>query len=185
VFINKILNAYLFMIKSIFTVFAAFSLVSCSTSKDLPTVTEVDLKRYAGLWYEIARLPNRFENGLDCVTAQYTLLENGKVEVINQGRKVDKDNEISSIKGSARVPNADFPGRLKVTFFWPFAGDYYIIALDEEYTHALVGDPSRKFLWILSKNKSLDKEIYENLIDIAADYGFNTESIIKVNQDCD
>jgi apolipoprotein D and lipocalin family protein len=173
------------MIKSIFALFATFSLVSCSSSKDLPTVSEVDLNRYAGLWYEIARLPNRFEKGLDCITAQYTLLENGKVEVINQGRKVEKDNEKSSIKGSARVPNAAFPGRLKVTFFWPFAGDYYIIALDENYTYALVGDPSRKFLWVLSKNKSLDIEIYDKLINIAANFGFATESIIKVNQDCD
>lgn len=173
------------MLKSIFTVFFAFSLASCNTSKELPTVSDVDLKRYAGLWYEIARLPNRFEKGLDCVTAQYTLLDNGKVEVINQGRKVDNDNEKSSIKGYARVPDDTFPGRLKVTFFWPFAGDYYIIALDEDYSYALVGDPSRKFLWILSKNNSLDTEIYENLIDIAINYGFDTESIIKVNQDCD
>ncbi len=82
------------------------------------------------------------------------------------------------------MPNTDYPGRLKVSFFWPFAGNYYIISLDEEYNYALVGDPSRKYLWILSRSKILEDTIYSKLLDIAKTNGFDTDSIIKVNQDC-
>ena len=82
------------------------------------------------------------------------------------------------------MPNTEYPGRLKVRFFWPFAGDYYIISLDEKYNYALVGDPSRKYLWVLSRSKTLDNILYSELLDIAKIHGFDIENIIKVNQDC-
>lgn len=91
---------------------------------------------------------------------------------------------MKQIKGSAWVPNAKYPGRLKVRFFWPFTGNYYIIALDENYSYALVGDPSRKYLWVLSKRKYLDGTVYSELLEFAKMNGFSTNDVIKINQDC-
>ena len=162
-----------------------FGLLSCRNHKYLPTVEVVDLNRYAGTWYEIARLPNSFEKGLECVTAQYEIRDDGKISVTNQGRPIEDRNKVKSAEGIAWVPDADYPGRLKVRFFWPFAGNYYIIHLDENYSYSLVGDPSRKYLWILSKTKELDNNIYIKMIETAKDHGFETEKIIKVKQDCE
>jgi apolipoprotein D and lipocalin family protein len=97
-------------------------LFSCKKeTTDLPVVGEVDLEKYSGTWYEIARLPNSFEKGLKCVTATYRLREDGKIEVINRGHKIGKPGKISKIKGAARVPDSNQPAKLKVTFFWPFS----------------------------------------------------------------
>lgn len=152
-------------------------------SNDLPTVEEVDLNRYAGLWYEIARLPNSFEKDLQCVTAEYTLKPKGKVEVLNKGFS-SKKGAFKSSKGRAWVPDDKYPGRLKVSFFWPFAGDYYIISLDAEYRYALVGDPGRKYLWILSRTKELDDSIYSRLIETARSQGFDTDQMVLVKHNC-
>ncbi|MBE0650753.1 MAG: lipocalin family protein [Bacteroidales bacterium] len=154
------------------------------SSKDLPTVAKVDIHQYSGQWYEIARFPNRFERGLVCVTANYKVKENGKIEVINSGHRSDNIQKINAAKGTAWVPDDRFPGRLKVRFFWPFSGKYYIIALDRNYQYALVGDPSRKYLWILSRTKILSEDSYSKLLEIARENGFDTKKLIKINQDC-
>jgi len=160
------------------------SLFSCKANRELFTVEEVNFERYAGRWFEIARLPNKFEEGLECVTATYSLKKDGKIGVLNKGFSTEKRGESDSANGTAWVPDPKFPGRLKVSFFWPFAGNYYIISLDKEYQYVLVGDPSRKYLWILSRTKQLDEEIYSRLLDIARQKEFNVEQVIKVNQDC-
>ncbi len=160
------------------------SFLSFKTTEELSTVKNVDLNQYAGLWYEIARFPNSFEKGLECVTATYTLKDNGKIEVLNKGHVSENKQKVKTAKGTARIPDVNFPGQLKVSFFWPFSGDYYIIALDKNYQYALVGDPSRKYLWVLSKNKTLEPAIYDNLLDIAQKNGFDTSKLVKINQDC-
>jgi apolipoprotein D and lipocalin family protein len=159
------------------------SLSTCKSKyKELPTVNELDLARYAGTWYEIARLPNSFEKGLECVTATYTVLTNGRVEVLNKGYANADSSKIKSIKGVAWVPDSSNPGRLKVRFFWPFTGKYWVIALVMDYNYALVGDPSRKYLWILSKSSTLDNLTYTTLVNIAKENGFDVEKLMKVNQ---
>lgn len=157
--------------------------LSGSSTNDLPTVEQVDINKYAGLWYEIARLPNSFEKGLECVTANYSLKTNGKIQVLNKGYSAKKGDYKSS-KGTAWRPNEDYPGRLKVSFFWPFSGNYYIIALDKEYSYALVGDPSRKYLWVLARTKELDENIYSDLLAKAQSHGFDTEKMMRIKQDC-
>ena len=155
-----------------------------STAQDLPTVDKVDLSKYTGVWYEIARLPNNFEEGLECVTATYTLKKNGKIQVLNKGYSARK-GKYKTAKGTALVPEPAYPGRLKVTFFWPFYGNYYIMALDEDYQYALVGDPSRKYLWVLARSKSLDEPIYRELLDHAKNMGFDTDRVLRINQGCE
>lgn len=154
---------------------------SCK-SQDLQTVPALDLQRYAGTWYEIARLPNSFEKNLDCVTATYTIRPDGRVTVENKGVKAD--GSLSSIKGVAWVPDRDEPAKLKVRFFWPFAGKYWVIYIDEGYQYALVGEPKRKYFWILSRTPIVDSAVYEKLVSIAAEKGFDTAKLITVNQKC-
>jgi apolipoprotein D and lipocalin family protein len=159
------------------------SFLSCKPTQNLSTVEKVDIEKYAGQWYEIARLPNSFEKGLNCVTATYTLKKNDKIEVLNKGYSIKDIGKSNTVKGTAWVPDSEYPGRLKVSFFRPFSGNYYIISLDEEYNYALVGDPSRKYLWILARTKELNSTIYSELLEIAKINGFDIGNIIKVNHD--
>jgi lipocalin len=157
----------------------------CSTEKNaLEVVDEVNLQKYTGTWYEIARLPNRFEKGLKCVTATYQLREDGKITVINKGHKVENPQKAEKVEGWAKVPNPEEPGKLKVTFFWPFFGKYWIIDLDADYQYALVGSPSRKYLWVLARDKKLKEDTYKKLLKTAKEKGFDTSNLIRTEQDC-
>lgn len=147
-------------------------------------VSYVDLKKYSGTWYEIARLPFFFERKLTCCTATYTIREDGKVTVINSGYYISDRSKKSSSAGIAWVPDENSPAKLKVQFFWPFSGDYWIIYLEKDYKYVLVGNPSFDNLWILSREKKMDEATYDMLLMKATDNGFNIKPIIKVEQNC-
>lgn len=159
---------------------------SCSnkTLGPLSVVDSVNINRYLGRWYEIARLPNRFERGLTCVTATYTLKTNGKIEVLNAGRKLEDTQVESTAKGVAWIPNPKVPGKLKVRFFWPFSGKYWILALDKDYQWAMVGDDSRKYLWILSRTPTLDQSTIDRLLKQAQQQGFDAKKMEFIDQSC-
>ena len=160
-------------------------LVSCSKSHaPLPTVPEIDLNKYAGRWYEIARLPNRFEKSLECVTATYTLRPDGNINVLNQGRKADNPAKTDDAEAKAWVPDPRHPARLKVQFFWPFTGDYWVLDLAPDYSYSLVGEPSREYLWILSRTPELDEATFNRLLEKAKAQGFPVEKMEKIKQDC-
>lgn len=137
-----------------------------------------------GKWYEIARLPNRFEQGLKCVTATYELRDDGKVNVFNRGIDEQNPERVDEAKGKARMPDPTFPGRLKVSFFWPFSGDYFIIDLDDDYTLSLVGDPGRKYLWILARSPEPEQDSIDELVKKAASLGFPVELLHYPPHDC-
>lgn len=160
-------------------------IMTTTRSQEKPTVvTSVDLTRYAGTWYEIARLPNSFERNLKCITATYTLRTDGKINVLNKGHKIKDPEKINSANGLAWVPDKSAPAKLKVRFFWPFSGDYWILYLDKEYRHVLVGDPSYKYLWILSRNSRMDESTYYMLTEKAKEQGYDTTPMIRVDQNC-
>ena len=155
----------------------------------LRVVPEVDFARYAGLWYEVARLPNRFEE--KCagdVTAEYTLLREGRIKVVNRCRK--RDGKMSVAEGVARLADKKKENsRLKVRFapsflsFLPFVwGDYQILELSPDYTHALVGAPDRKYLWVLSRTPRMDEATYQRLLDAARAQGFDVGPMIRTKQ---
>ncbi|MEN8839433.1 MAG: lipocalin family protein [Flavobacteriales bacterium] len=171
-------------LNNIFLVLMSFSLFGCSPKKELSTVKDVELTKYSGEWYEIARLPNTFEKNLKCVTANYSLKDNGGILVTNKGYNTKKE-KWEEANGNAKIPNLEKPGEIRVSFFRPFYGDYYIIELDPMYNHVLVGSPSREYLWILSRTKELSPEIYQNYINIAQSKGFDISSLHKTVQDCD
>jgi len=151
-------------------------------SSAIKTVDKVDLERYMGKWYEIARFPHSFEKGLVGVSATYSLKKNGKVEVINQGFKGSLTGKMKRAKGFAKVPDPNVPGRLMVYFFWPFGGEYLILDLDENYQYVLVGSSSKNYLWILSRLTKMDDTTYNILINKAESLGFDTSKLEKVLQ---
>lgn len=152
-----------------------------SAKDELEVVPSVDLSRYVGQWYEIARLPNRFEKKCaDSVTATYTLRSDGKIEVLNRCRKAS--GEFTTAKGTAKIVDKKTNAKLKVTFFWPFYGDYWILDLGPNYEYAVVGDPGRDYLWILSRTHQIDEALYQQLLAKMAARGFQTGRMIRTTQ---
>jgi apolipoprotein D and lipocalin family protein len=155
-------------------------------SQKLPSVvSSVDLSKYQGTWFEIARLPNFFEKKLKCISATYTIRDDGKITVLNKGNFITEPHKESSSTGIAWIPDKASPAKLKVQFFWPFSGNYWIMFLDKDYRYVLVGDPSLKYLWILCREKKLEESTYRMLLQKASDNGYDLTSIIKVDHDCD
>lgn len=155
----------------------------------LPTQDWVDLDRYAGRWYEIARLPNRFqEQCAGDVTASYTVRPDGRITIVNECRR--KDGTVTRAEGVARRAKAKGPAsRLKVRFAPAFLsllpmvwGDYWIVELDPDYRYAVVGDPSRKYLWILSRDPGMDAATYDSLTDRARGLGFDASRLLRTPQ---
>jgi len=157
-------------------------LMAAGNRAPLEVVPSVDLARYAGKWYEIARFPNRFQRGCDAdTTATYALRPDGKITVLNECRKAD--GKTTSAKGAARVADPKGPNtKLKVSFFWPFSGNYWIIGLDPEYRWAVVGEPDRKYLWILSREPKLDDALYGRIIELVKQQGYDTGKLLKTRQ---
>jgi apolipoprotein D and lipocalin family protein len=145
----------------------------------MKVVPLVDLTRYAGKWYEIARLPNRFQR--DCAsdtTASYVLRKDGRITVVNACRT--SEGRVKSATGTARVASGKEPNtKLKVTFFWPFYGNYWIIDLDPDYKWAVVGEPDRKYFWILSREPRLDDTLYQQILDRAKQQGYDVGPLVK------
>ena len=156
--------------------------IGCSAGEPktmVTTVKQVDLKRYSGTWYELASYPQFFERGCSNVKATYTP-KDGYIEVFNQSIKKNKAN---NIKGKAFVVSNSGNARLKVQFFWPFKGNYWIIDLANDYSWALVSDPNRKTLWILSRTPKMDDALYNSLIEKLVARGFEKEKIVKMVQE--
>lgn len=142
-----------------------------------------DIQRYQGTWYEIARLDHRFERGLTHVSATYAPRSDGGIDVENRGYDLER-GRWKSIQGRAYFIGDTDQGRLKVTFFRPFYGAYNVIALDREgYSHAMVCGPSRNYLWILAREKTLPAGVLDGLTSEALRLGFPTDQLIYVRQD--
>lgn len=170
----------------LFLIISILFLISCTKTNsqmiDKTTVKELDLNRYLGTWYEIARFPHSFEKNLVGVTATYSLRDDGKIEVLNQGFKYTLDGEKSRAVGKAKIPNMLEPGKLKVAFFWIFYADYFVLELDENYQYAMIGSSSDKYFWILCRTPQMDSTTYEMLLEKARKRGYNLDKLYKVPQ---
>lgn len=152
-------------------------------AKTKSTVKDLDLKRYMGLWYEIARFENRFEKDLVAVTARYTFMPDGKIEVINSGRVKTLNGVLKSSKGKAKQPDPKRPGELKVSFFLWFYADYDILLLDQKnYSYALIGSNSDKYLWILSRTPRIDDGTLNFILNYARKLGYDTSKLYYTPQ---
>ena len=144
------------------------------------TVKQLDIPRFMGKWYEIARYEHTFEKGMSHVTAEYSLLPDGKIRVINRGIKNGKPKEII---GKAKLPYPiEYPGRLKVSFFLWFYADYYILELDKEYQYAIIGSSSDKYLWILSRTPDMPKEKLNKFLQNIKRRGYDLSRLVFVEQ---
>lgn len=158
---------------------AAIAVARWPRARPLRTVPFVDLSRYLGRWYEIARLPASFEKGCTDVTAEYSRAADGTINVRNACLK---NGRLKTAIGKATVADAQTNAKLKVSFFWPFRGDYWVLELDPGYQWALVGEPAREYLWILSRTPRLAQEVLERLIIRASAEGFPVEDLIYTEQ---
>jgi apolipoprotein D and lipocalin family protein len=163
---------------------ALLVLASCTGVPDgVQPVRGFDIERYLGTWYEIARLDHRFERGLSRVTADYSLREEGGINVINRGYDAETA-EWKEVVGKAFPNDEPGIGRLKVSFFGPFYGGYNIIALDDAgYQYSMVCGPDRSYLWILARTPALDSSLVEDLVARAAALGFSVEELIFVEHE--
>lgn len=159
----------------ILSVIAMISGCATKPTVDLTPVKEVDLSRYLGTWYEIARYDHWFERGMSHTKAEYKMREDGKIAVVNTGLK---DGKLKTTKGRAKL--TDEPGLLRVSFFGPFYGDYRILWLDNDYKHVLVGGSDADFLWILARTSQIDPATKELILAEAKRRGYDTSLLIWV-----
>lgn len=161
------------------------TLVGCgSVDTDLQTVARVDAQRYMGKWYDVASFPQRFQKNCKCTSAEYTLVDDETVEVFN--RCIDSETgEVKDIKGKAFIADKTTNAKLKVQFFWPFKGDYWIIELAEDYSYAVVSEPGKNYLWILSRTPKMDEQLLDDIIEHLKQKGFDTGKIVRTVHDCE
>ncbi|VYU80518.1 outer membrane lipoprotein Blc [Metakosakonia massiliensis] len=160
------------------------ALVACKSPtppKGVQPLTQFDASRYLGKWYEVARLENRFERGLERVTAQYGKRSDGGLTVINRGYDPRK-KEWKESDGKAYFTGSPTTAALKVSFFGPFYGGYNVIALDDDYQYALVSGPNRDYLWFLSRTPEMPEKVKQNYLSIARELGFPVDQLVWVNQ---
>lgn len=151
-------------------------------AQNLDTVSYVDLAKYAGKWYEIASYPQRFQKGCHCTTAEYSLSDKGYVIVENRCNRDSINGKSSYIKGKAFVEKYSGNAKLKVQFFWPFRGKYWIIDLADDYSYAVVSHPNKKYLWILSRTPQMDTQVYNQILLRLKNKGFDLDKIQKTSQ---
>lgn len=168
------------MRKTIFFALMTLLLTACGgkLTVDNSVVDTLDLNRYLGDWYEIARFDHTFERGMEQTKASYTLREDGKIDVLNTGIKNGKPKEA---KGKGKL--TDTPALLRVSFFGPFYADYRVMFLDSSYQYALIGSGSDDYLWILSRTPKLADNVKAILLNEAKRRGYATEKLIWVKQD--
>jgi apolipoprotein D and lipocalin family protein len=169
---------------------AAVSAAAAQTqsNQQLTVIPTVDVNRYMGTWYEIARLPNRFQTKcISDVTATYSLMEDGDIMVVNRCR--NENGEMSEAQGRAKFAGGGEPNtKLKVRFapailsFLPFVwGNYWIIDLAQDYSYAVVGEPERKYLWILSRTSSMDEKKLQRILDGVSQKGYDLTGLKRTN----
>ncbi|MGA0162854.1 MAG: lipocalin family protein [Bdellovibrionota bacterium] len=156
------------------------------SSKPLEAVSSVDLNRYLGLWYEIARFPFGIQEGCFDTTAEYSLLKEGEIKVVNKCLKGSFDGKLDEAKGSAKVIDKETNAKLKVSFNFfmgLFGGaNYWIIDLDDDYQYAVVSEPEGRYLWILSRTPKMEESVYKEILARLKDDGFLIEYLQKTPQ---
>ena len=161
------------------------TLMGCAQNHaPLETVPYVDLQKYTGTWYEIASFPQRFQKGCHCSKAEYSKHPDGYIEVRNSCRKDSANGKLKDVTGKAFVTDKKTNARLKVQFFRPFKGDYWIIDLAPDYSYAVVGEPSREYLWILSRTRKMEHEVYQQILARTAQLGYDNSKLKITDQSC-
>ncbi|MDH4183841.1 MAG: lipocalin family protein [Nitrospinota bacterium] len=149
-----------------------------SAAPPLHAVPQLDIQRYMGVWHEFARYPNRFQKGCYDATAEYELAPEGFVKVVNRCVEEADSSKTRKVEGKAWVVDGSANAKLKVTFFWPFYGDYWVIDLGEDYEYAVVGEPGRNYLWILSRSPEMEEGKFQKALSRIRDQGYDPSRLI-------
>lgn len=183
---KKINSIFIYIILiSLPCIFPSCTAQNSSNTKNMintTTVQHLDINKYMGTWYEIARFQHPFEKNLVGVTATYEIRKDGKISVLNQGYKYNFEGKHKTARGKAKIPNPTEPGKLKVSFFLFFYSDYFVLELDKDYQWAMIGSSSPDYFWILSRSPQMDDSIYQMLLENAKDRGYPVDLIYKVPQ---
>ncbi len=165
---------------SLLTVGTLLLLHSCKTIPNgVTAVQPFNANQYLGKWYEIARLDYRFEKGLNNVTAEYSMNDDGTIKVVNKGYDYKK-NEWKESTGKAKFTDSPNVGKLEVSFFGPFYSGYNVIAIDDNYQYALVVGKNHKYMWLLSRETTMPEHFKENYLTKARQLGYNTDKLVWV-----
>ncbi len=168
--------------QSLLPILLLITMPASLAAQALRTVPLVDLEKYAGTWYEIASFPQRFTKGCQATTATYTNTDKGYVIVENRCRRNSLTGKSSYIKGKAFVVPNSGNAKLKVQFFWPLRGKYWIIDLADDYSYAVVGHPKRKYLWILSRTPQMPDAVYQAILDRVKANGYALDMLKRTPQ---
>lgn len=174
------------MLRTLVLAAAALALAGCGGPVGNASVPQpakpVELQRYLGKWYELARYDNRFERGCEGVTAEYSPRPDGMIRVLNTCRQGAPDGEARSAEGRAKVVGGSGGAKLKVAFFGPFFADYWVLDRADDYSWAIVGEPSGRYLWLLSRDPSPDAATLDAHLKRIAALGYDTRLLKIVRQ---
>lgn len=179
---KKTLNSKTSFKTSILLLLSMLQFSSILNAQDLEAVETVDLQKYSGKWFEIASFPQRFQKGCHCTTAEYTVTSKDYLIVENRCKKDSINGKLLYIKGKVFADENTGNSKLKVQFFWPFKGKYWIIDLAPDYSYAVVGHPNRNYLWILSRSASIDDLLYQEIVTRIEAKGYDVSKILKTKQ---
>ena len=169
------MNMLKIVVAEILALAAIALLASCATPPAIKTKKDVDLKSYMGKWHEIARFENSFQKGVRDSSAVYAMRDDGQIDVFNSG--YDKDGNLRSAKGVAYVPDPAENSKTRVSFFYPFYADYYILELAPDYSWALVGSSSPDYLWVLSRTKTLPESALNEILALAKSRNYDVSKL--------
>ena len=168
--------------KSLILICIMFLFTACSSKNPpLQTVEKVDLERYLGTWYEIARYEHFFEKDCKNVSANYSIMNEETIKVINKCTKIQTNEKKEAIGRAYAIDETN--SKLKVSFFRPFYGDYWVLILDENYEYAVVGTPNREYLWILARDKKLPLKIQNDILEKLPSLGFDISKLLWTMQE--
>lgn len=174
-------------LKSLLLLIAGGFLAACSTAGSVGNMSvpqpakAVELNRYLGRWFELARYENRFETDCEGVTADYSLRDDGMVKVINTCRQGSVDGTVKAVEGRAKIVPASGNAKLKVSFFGPFYGDYWVLDHAPDYAWSIVGEPSGRYLWILTRTAKPSEQTRKMLVNKARSFGYDV-SLLRSTQ---
>jgi len=155
-----------------------FATAGPSAQPPIQSVGMVDQSRWMGRWYQIARLPNRFQKGCTGAYTDFSLRDDGQINVVNSCRN-EKDGSLRQEKGHAWVIEPTSNARIKVSFFWPFRSEYWVIGLGKEYEYTVVGSPNRKYLWVLSRTPTMSDDLYADIMKEVERQGFDISKVFR------
>ena len=153
-----------------------------SMAQEMQTVPHVDLKKYAGKWYEIASYPNRFQKGCFCTTAEYSISEKGYLIVENRCNKGSANGKLSYTRGKIFIQDNSGNAKMNVRYLWLYRGKYWIIDLADDYTYAVVSNPEKRNLWILSRTPKMNETVYRQIISRLKEKGFDITKLLITPQ---